>query len=150
MKRNVSLLTLLVVSSLAAGCSPTIETRGFNAENVQFNQIKPGIHSKQQVRDILGSPSTIPSFDQNTWYYVSKKTSTTSFFTPEVIDQQVAVISFDERNIVNNIKTYKGEEAKCIKPVERKTGTTGYETGVFREVFSNFGRMSSKKPTKGG
>jgi outer membrane protein assembly factor BamE (lipoprotein component of BamABCDE complex) len=150
MKRNVSLITLLVASSLVAGCSPTVETRGFNAENVQFNQIKPGIHSKQQVRDMLGSPSTIPSFDQNTWYYVSKKTATTSFFTPEVLDQQVTVITFNTGNIVSDIKTYKGEEAKCIKPVERKTGTTGYETGVFREVFSNFGRMSSKKPTKAG
>lgn len=150
MKCNVSLITLLVVSSLATGCSPTVETRGFNAENVQFNQIKPGIQSKQQVQDMLGSPSTIPSFDQNTWYYVSKKTATTSFFTPEVLDQQVTVITFNKRNIVSDIKTYKGEEAKCIKPVERRTETTGYETGVFREVFSNFGRMSSKKPTKAG
>ena len=55
--------------------------------------------------------------------------------------------SFNNSNIVSDIKTYKGEEAKNIKPVERKTETTGYETGVFREVFSNFGRMSSKKPT---
>jgi outer membrane protein assembly factor BamE (lipoprotein component of BamABCDE complex) len=148
MKCNASLIALLFCVSLATGCSPTIETRGFNAENVQFTQIKPGIQSKQQVRDLLGSPSTIPSFDQNTWYYVSKKTSTTSFFTPEVLDQQVTVITFDNRNIVSDIKTYKGEEAKNIKPVERKTETTGYETGVFREVFSNFGRMSSKKPTK--
>ncbi len=148
MKCNASLIALLSCVSLATGCSPIIETRGFNAENVQFSQIKPGIQSKQQVRDLLGSPSTIPSFDQNTWYYVSKKTSTTSFFTPEVLDQQVSVITFDNRNIVSNIKTYKGEEAKNIKPVERKTETTGYETGVFREVFSNFGRMGSKKPTK--
>lgn len=147
MKCNPSLISLFVCASLVVGCSPTIETRGFNAENVQFNQIKPGIQSKQQVRDLLGSPSTIPSFDQNTWYYVSKKTSTTSFFTPEVLDQQVTVITFDNQNIVSDIKTYKGEEAKNIKPIERKTETTGYETGVLREVFSNFGRMSTKKPT---
>jgi outer membrane protein assembly factor BamE (lipoprotein component of BamABCDE complex) len=149
MKCNASLIVLLIASSLVISCSPTVETRGFNAENVQFNQIKPGIHSKQQVRDILGSPSTTSSFDQNTWYYVSKKTATTSFFTPKVLDQQVTVITFDTRNIVSDIKTYKGEEAKHIKPVERKTETTGYETGVLREVFSNFGRMGSKKPTVG-
>lgn len=150
MKRNASLITLFIFVSLAVGCSPTIDTRGFNAENVEFSQIKPGIHSKQQVRDLLGSPSTIPSFDQNSWYYVSKKTATTSFFTPEVLDQQVTVITFNKSNIVSDIKTYKGDEAKCIKPVERKTETTGYETGVLREVFSNFGRMSTKKPTKAG
>ena len=149
MKRNASLFFLFIFPILIAGCAPTIESRGFNAENVQFNQIKPGIQSKQQVQEIAGSPSTIPSFDQNTWYYVSKTTSTTSFFTPTVLDQRVTVITFDNRGIVSDIKTYKGEEAKNIKPIERKTETTGYETGIFREVFSNFGRMSSKKPTKG-
>ena len=147
MKCNVSLIPLLITSTLMVGCSPTIETRGLNAENVRFDQIQPGVHTQQHVRDLLGSPSTIPSFDQNTWYYVSKKTAATSFFTPEVLDQQVTVITFNNSNIVSDIKTYKGEEAKNIKPVERKTETTGYETGVFREVFSNFGRMSSKKPT---
>ncbi|MDF3034654.1 MAG: hypothetical protein K0R76_1608 [Alphaproteobacteria bacterium] len=149
MKRNAPLLSLLFVSAaLSAGCSPTIESRGFNAENVQFSQIKPGIQSKQQVQDIAGSPSTIPSFDANTWYYVSKKTAATSFFTPTVLDQQVTVITFDNRGIVSDIKTYKGEEAKTIKPVDRKTETVGHETGILKEVFSNFGRLSSKKPTK--
>lgn len=130
------------------GCSPTIDNRGFNAENIQFNQIQPGMQTKQQVQELLGSPSTISSFDSNTWYYVSKRTSTTSFFTPDVLDQQVTVINFDPSGIVSDIKTYKGEEAKQIKPIDRKTETTGYQTGVFREVFSNFGRISTKKPSK--
>jgi outer membrane protein assembly factor BamE (lipoprotein component of BamABCDE complex) len=147
MKCNKTLFACLVVTSLNAGCSPTIDSRGFNAENVQFSQIKPGVQSKQQVQELLGSPSTISSFDQNTWYYVSKKTATTSFFTPEVLDQQVTVINFDRTGLVSDIKTYKGEEAKKIKPIDRKTESAGYQTGVFREVFSNFGRISSKKPT---
>jgi outer membrane protein assembly factor BamE (lipoprotein component of BamABCDE complex) len=137
-----------VLAALSAGCSPTIESRGFNAENVEFNQIKPGVQNKQQVQEILGSPSTISTFEGNTWYYVSKKTATTSFFTPEVLDQQVTVITFDKGGTVRDIKTYKGEEAKNIKPIERKTETTGYQTGVLREVFSNFGRISTKKPSK--
>lgn len=149
MKCNASLTSLLVLTALSAGCSPTIECRGFNAENVEFSQIKPGVQNKQQVQEILGSPSTISSFEGSTWYYVSKKTATTSFFTPEVLDQQVTVIVFDKGGTVTDIKTYKGEEAKNIKPVERKTETTGYQTGVLREVFSNFGRISTKKPSKG-
>lgn len=148
MKCNASLYAVLILTILNTGCSPTIDSRGFNAENVQFNQIKPGVQNKQQVQELLGSPSTISTFATDTWYYVSKKTATTSFFTPEVLDQQVTVIEFDTAGIVKNIKTYKGEEAKMIKPIDRKTETMGYETGVFREVFSNFGRISSKKPSK--
>ena len=148
MKYNASLLSLFTLLTLTTGCSPTIDNRGFNAENVQFQQIRPGVQSKQQVQELLGSPSTISSFDPNTWYYVSKKTATTSFFTPDILDQQVTVITFDPSGIVCDVKTYKGEEAKQIKPIDRKTETTGYQTGVFREVFSNFGRISTKKPSK--
>ncbi|MBM3468255.1 MAG: outer membrane protein assembly factor BamE [Alphaproteobacteria bacterium] len=150
MKRNVSLITLLLFATLNAGCSPTIETRGFNTGSVKFDQIKPGIQSKQEVQELLGSPSTIPSFDNNKWYYIYKKTSATSFFTPTVLEQQVTVITFDNRGIVSDVKTHTGEEAKNIKPIERKTETVGQESGVLREVFSNFGRMSSKKPSKPG
>lgn len=148
MKYNASLLSLFTLLTFTAGCSPTIDNRGYNAENVQFNQIHPGVQSKQQVQELLGSPSTISSFDPNTWYYVSKKTATTSFFTPDVLDQQVTVITFDPSGMVSDVKTYKGEEAKQIKPIDRKTESTGYQTGVFREVFSNFGRISTKKPSK--
>ena len=148
MKSKASLYAVLALTVLNAGCSPTIDSRGFNAENVQFSQINPGVQNKQQVQEILGSPSTVSSFDANVWYYVSKKTATTSFFTPEVLDQQVTVIEFDSTGIVRTIKTYKGEEAKHIRPIDRKTETAGYQTGVLREVFSNFGRISSKKPSK--
>jgi outer membrane protein assembly factor BamE (lipoprotein component of BamABCDE complex) len=144
---SLSLLTLLTLASFGAGCSPTIENRGYNPENVQFDQVRPGVHSKLQVQEILGSPSTIPTFEPNTWYYVAKTTAARSFFTPTVLDQQVTVITFNNAGIVCSLKTYKGEEAKNIKPVERKTETAGQDTGVLREVFSNFGRISSKKPT---
>jgi outer membrane protein assembly factor BamE (lipoprotein component of BamABCDE complex) len=138
---------LFTVALLNAGCSPTIENRGFNTENAQFSQIQPGIQSKQQVMEILGSPSTIPSFDANRWYYISRKTSATCFFTPVVLEQQVTVITFNQAGIVSDIKIYKGEDAKNIKPVSRQTETNGEDSSMLREVFSNFGRMSTKKPT---
>ena len=149
MTYNRSFLPALSVCALlAAACSPTIENRGFNADTAVFSTIKPGIHSKQQVQELLGSPSTIPSFDANRWYYISKKTSATCFFTPVVLEQQVTVITFNAGGIVSDIKTFKGEDAKNIQPNPGKTETTGYETGILREVFSNFGRMGSQKPSK--
>lgn len=147
MKHTLPLLTLLTLASFGVGCSPMIENRGYNPENVQFDQVRVGSHSKQQVQELLGSPSTIPTFEPNTWYYVSKTTSARSFFTPTVLDQQVTVITFNNAGTVCTLKTYKGEEARNIKPIERKTETAGQDTGVLREVFSNFGRISNKKPT---
>jgi outer membrane protein assembly factor BamE (lipoprotein component of BamABCDE complex) len=147
MKRISSLPTLLMLATFYTGCSSVIENRGYNPENVQLDQIRPGVHSKYQVQEILGSPSTIPTFDPNVWYYVSKTTAARSFFTPTVLNQQVTVVTFNNAGIVSAIKTYKGEEAKNIKPIDRKTETVGQDTGILREVFSNFGRISSKKPT---
>lgn len=137
-------LTPLMLSS----CAPTIDSRGYNSEAIDLSKIQIGTHNQQHVQETLGSPSSISAFKEPVWYYVSKTTSTTSFFTPTTLEQQVIAITFDHQGIVKDVKKIKGDESIAIKPIERKTETTGYESGMFREVFSNFGRRLSNKPTK--
>lgn len=139
-----------IVTALAfflSACTPTIDSRGFNPENLKVDQVKLGM-TMDQVAGILGTPSSISTFKPNAWYYISSKTSTTSFFKPKVLDQETIVVVFNDSNIVSDVKIYHGEDAKTIKPVDRKTETTGYESGVLREVFGNFGKISNRQPTR--
>lgn len=146
MNKKNSIISLIAL--LCCSCSPTIDSRGYNPETPHLDQIKPGVNSKEEVQQILGSPSTVSSFPEQTWYYISKKTSTTSFFHPTVLEEQIVVINFDERNIVQDVKKYVGEDAKHIQPIKRKTESKSYESSVFRDVFGNFGKYSNKDPNK--
>ncbi len=140
-------LNLCVVVFLS-GCYPTIDSRGYNPEMLDLTKIQTGVDTKQSVQEKFGSPSTISSFptenQEQNWYYISKKTSTTSFYHPETLEQQTVVITFDQQGTVRDVQKFQGENP--IVPVKRKTETTGYETSVMRDIFGNFGRYSSQKP----
>ena len=136
--------TTIIFSISFTACSPIIDNRGFETDNVDFTQIQAGVQNTDQVLAVLGSPSTVSPFPPQTWYYVSKVTETKSFLKPKTLEQQIIAITFDENGIVKSITESKGENTKDIKIVKRETATAGYKSGVLREVFSNFGKIASK------
>lgn len=144
---NLNFLKIFVAASIATsllGCSPTINNHGFDKEDIDFTKLTPGISTRDDVHNLLGNPTSMSNFHPETWYYISTKTSTTAFLPVKTLDQSVMEITFNPAGIVTSMKAISGEEAREIKPVNRKTPTSGHETSVLREVFSNFGRMAPK------
>lgn len=135
------------LAALLTGCAPDLDTRGYETENRDFSKIVPGSSNKQFVEENFGSPSTLSTFHPETWYYVSKKTATTSFFNPKVLEQKAYAVVFDNNDTVTNVIVRTGDEVHEINPVKRVTPTAGYESGLLREVFSNFGKISAKSPS---
>src|SRR5262245_19274947 len=84
-----------------AACTPRIDQRGNKPDEEQVVLINPGVDDKTRVAELIGTPSTISTFDDRTWYYISKRTETTAFFDPDVVDQEILAISFDEQGIVD-------------------------------------------------
>ncbi len=140
MYRTLSFILLL------SACTPEIANRGFDFEIANVDQVKIG-QTKEEVQSVLGTPSTMATFKDNSWYYVSKKISQTSFFEPKTEDQKIVIVHFDNER-VSKIETLNKDDAKSVKLSEKKTETSGYETGIGREIFGNFGRFSTKAPKK--
>ena len=137
-------LTLVLVLT---GCYPTVDHRGFNPEQMQIDNIQKGISTKENVQEILGSPSTTSLFpvegkNWTNWYYIYRKTETTSFFEPKVVDQITVKITFDERNIVQDINHQKGVQGEQIKASKERTESTGYESSAMKDIFGNFNKYS--------
>ncbi len=138
---------LWVLAIALAGCYPTIDHRGFNPEQIQFDKIQVDVSTKETVQDVLGSPSTTSLFpvegkNWTTWYYVYRKTETTSFFTPKVVDQLVVKVTLDDKDIVRGLEKQKGVRGEEIKASTERTPTTGYESSALKDVFGNFGKYS--------
>jgi outer membrane protein assembly factor BamE (lipoprotein component of BamABCDE complex) len=141
-------LLLASVAALAA-CSPRIDQRGNLLDPDAVLAVKPGIQTKDQVAQLLGTPSTIATFNDKTWYYVSKRTETTAFFTPDITDQQVLVVKFDDANVVEKVQLYGMDDAYEIEPVDRTTPTYGQKLTILQQLFGNIGRFT-KGETKPG
>ena len=59
-----------------AGCAARIDQRGNKPDEDQVVQINPGVDDKNRVAELIGTPSTISTFDDRTWYYISRRTET--------------------------------------------------------------------------
>jgi outer membrane protein assembly factor BamE (lipoprotein component of BamABCDE complex) len=138
-----SMVLALALSALALGaCAPTLDQRGNLPDPDDVLAIEPGVQSKEQVAQLLGTPSTVGTFDDKTWYYISKRTETVAFFSPSVLDQQVLVIKFDNNNMVQKVDLYGLDDAQEVSMESRETPTFGQKLSIIQQLFGNIGRFS--------
>jgi outer membrane protein assembly factor BamE (lipoprotein component of BamABCDE complex) len=127
---------------LVTACSPTVQTHGYRIDPGRLAQVRPGASSREDVYALLGSPSTIGSFDQATWYYITRTTERRSFYQEDTVAQDVIAIAFDENGRVSRIAENDIVSARAIDPVERETPTAGNELTVFEQFVGNIGRFN--------
>jgi outer membrane protein assembly factor BamE (lipoprotein component of BamABCDE complex) len=145
MRRRRSLLAggcLALVLSVATACSPRIDQRGNRPDEDQVVLINPGVDDKNRVAELLGTPSSISTFGDRTWYYISRRTETTAFFEPELMDQQVLAISFNDEGVVDNMRVYGQEDGRTVAYVDRVTPTEGTEMTLIQQLLGNLGKFN--------
>jgi outer membrane protein assembly factor BamE (lipoprotein component of BamABCDE complex) len=141
---------LFAVGAVAA-CSPTVDNRGYVPDPTALERVKPGRQTRGDVADILGTPSSVTPFTDDTWIYIHRKTSTVAFFEPKVLEQNVVVVDFDDAGLVRDVRRYSLEDGKLIDPVTRKTPAPGKELTFLEQLIGNIGRFaqgSGGKPSR--
>lgn len=140
-RRCVAALALSLATVGLAACGGTVQVRGNIPEAEDVAVIEPGVHSRQDIVDLLGSPSTISTFQDSKWYYIGQKTQEFAFMKPEVIDRSVLVVTFNESGYVEQTASYTLADAQEIEPVERITPTEGRDLTLLQQLFGNLGRF---------
>jgi len=128
---------LFALSSCAA--SERVDGQLPNPE--KLSAVEVGVHPRDDVATLIGSPSTTPPFDDDSWYYVKRVTQKVAFFEPVLMDQKIVAIVFDKKGTVAKIDFYHEEDGHEITMVERLTPTQGRKLSVWEQLLSNFGRM---------
>jgi len=138
-------LCLLLTSAVIglSACGNSVQLRGNTPEPEDIAEIQLGIHSRQDVIDLLGSPSTVSTFEDRRWYYIGQKTQEIAFMKPEVLDRSVLVITFDEAGLVESTSNYSLADAQDVDPVERVTPNEGRDLTLIQQLFGNIGKFSS-------
>ncbi|HSR72504.1 MAG TPA: outer membrane protein assembly factor BamE [Kiloniellales bacterium] len=138
------LLAGLAVLALS-GCESGVTVRGNMPDPDIASQIQPGVHTREDVSSLLGSPSTISTFQDRKWYYIGQKTSQFAFFEPEILERDVLVVSFDEDGRVAETRNYDLADAQQIDPVDRITPTEGKDLTILQQLLGNIGRFGGKE-----
>jgi outer membrane protein assembly factor BamE (lipoprotein component of BamABCDE complex) len=142
MSHRRPLLAAALLSLTLAGCGVPVDPRGNLPTPEQLGQIKPGVTDKATVTRILGSPSSVATFDNSTWYYISQKTKEVAFFKPELLDQEVVVIDFNKAGVVRDIRRRNMNDRVAVVPNPNATPAPGREFTFFQQLIGNFGRFS--------
>ncbi len=98
--------------------------------------------SKNEVLALLGAPSNVPSFDDNTWIYMSSDIERMAFFKPEEIDRNLLVVNFNKEDKVTKITRLTKADGQDIVPSKAKTEVKGQEQGFFRKYFGGVGQYN--------
>ena len=140
-KRAIPMVFIAVLGLNLSGCDPKITMRGNLPRPSVLEQVKPGAHYKQDIVQLLGTPSTLGTFDASTWYYISKTSTQYAFLEPEIIEQKVLALYFDDTGKLTRMQTYTKDDMRKVGMQDGETPTAGDEMGFLEQVFGNFGRF---------
>jgi outer membrane protein assembly factor BamE (lipoprotein component of BamABCDE complex) len=140
----------LSAAVLAAGCTISEDQRGNLPDPERLAQIRAGSTTKEQVAKILGSPSSESTFNDDTWYYISRKTKQIAFLNPTVLDQQVYIVNFDDKGVVKDVGHRTMADGENISPAPGATPSPGKELTFIEQLLGNIGRFNSGSATPSG
>lgn len=145
-----AIVAIAVAAAGLAACAPSVDQRGNLPEPDKLAEIRPGSTTRDEVTKILGSPSSTGIFDSKNWYYISRKTKQISFFDPDVLDQQVYIVAFDDKGIVKAVDHKDLKDGQDIEPAPGATPAPGRELTFVEQVLGNIGRFSKGSSSSGG
>lgn len=140
--KKISLLTTVIIS--LTGCVKNYYTSGHLFEKQELAKLHQA-KTKEDVEEILGSPSSVSSFGIETWFYITSKKEQVAFFKSKIIEQNIVEISFNKDNSINTVMYYNENNAKEIKLIEEFTVSKGTDTSTMQKFFYNVGRFRGNK-----
>lgn len=158
-RRTSLLVTALAAASLAAGlagCKSNVigginETyhAGFIPPENGLDQIPIGA-SQDQVRIVLGSPSTTADFGGEVWYYISQTRVRPALFQRQrVVDQRVIAIYFDKDRKITRVADYGLKDGHVFDFITQTTPTGGKDQAFLEQVLTGALGVGANNPFGG-
>lgn len=138
--RRAALCCVLVASSALSACSEQITKHGHMFRESDLAQITPGM-GQEQVKLVLGTPTTTSSYATGSaYYYISSTETQASFMKPTEVDRQVMAIYFTPTATVERVANYGMKDGKVFDFVSRTTPAPGgKDDSIIKQLFRNLG-----------
>ncbi len=138
---RVSIITLLFICVLLSSCK-SLELHGQFVDNNQIKKLNSKLEAenllKEEVINDIGYPSFTDTNNEQTWYYVFRVLSKKAWFKPNVEEQRIVKILFNDKNLVTEIKLIQNEHRdKNIKVINEYT-KLDLEQGAWKNLSKSF------------
>jgi outer membrane protein assembly factor BamE (lipoprotein component of BamABCDE complex) len=144
--RRLLLLCCLLLSAVPlTSCSwllPPPVLRGNKVDAEHLKELVPGTSTKADVTALIGSPTARATFDDSTWLYISEVTQQRPGQVLGEIDQNVVVVSFDDKGVLQKVGTRDKADSLPVNVVARTTPSPGTEASFMQQLLGNIGRFN--------
>ncbi len=124
---------LVIIFLITTSCSnnKVVNNHGINAIELKEKKIEINISNKEDVLNIIGYPSSISIFDENSWIYIERELINQSVLKlgrTKLEKNHILEVTFNNSGIVKNKKFYDLNDMNDLETV-KETTTKKYETG---------------------
>ncbi len=132
-------LAFSLATSLAACTTAGPQVQGYVIDEQAVAEVKPGMDAKK-VLQILGTPSTVSTVGNQSWYYISQNTNRKFMFEkPEITDQRVLAVMFTKALKVERIANYGMKDGEVFDFNTNTTPTGGTGLSIVRQMLRMVG-----------
>ena len=138
--RRAALCCVLIASSALSACSEQITKHGHQFRETDLAQVTPGM-GQEQVKLVLGSPTTTSTYATGSaYYYISSTETQASFMKPTEVDRQVMAIYFTPTATVERVANYGMKDGKVFDFISRTTPSANTnDQSIVQQLFRNLG-----------
>ena len=132
----IKILYIIFLSLIVANCSIKKVVKHHGVPFLEKKQTSLVVNetNKNDIRKILGNPSTISKFDKNIWIYIERKQTQSEFKKlgkMKILENNTLVLEIDDYGILKKKDFYNKNDMQKIKIVEAKT-----EDGIRKNSYT--------------
>ena len=144
------ILYIILISFTVSNCSfkPVVKHHGVPFLEKKQTDLLINISNKNDIKKILGNPSTTSKFDNDIWIYIERKQSQsklTNLGKMKIIKNDVLVLEIDNYGILKKKNFYNINDMNNIKLVEATT-KSGFARNSFIYDFMSSMRQKINDP----
>tara|TARA_A100001011_G_scaffold201155_1_gene209458 strand:+ start:122 stop:577 length:456 start_codon:yes stop_codon:yes gene_type:complete len=117
------LLIFLFLFTLNCSINKVSNLHGYRSIENKYEKIIPSKSNKNDLRKIIGPPSSISKFD-NIWFYIERKKTNQSLYKlgkKKIASNNILIVEFNEMGLVNNKSLLDLNDMNDLKIAEKKT-----------------------------
>lgn len=126
---------------LVSACNPSLRAHGYRYTQGEVPEFTVGEDNQSTVLAALGNPSTIGTFEEDTWYYISATREYLAYLRPDTRDRRILAMTFDESGTLASLDEYGLADGRVVNFVDRETPTRGRELTMLEQLLGNVGRL---------
>ena len=141
----MAIRTLLVVAlavGMVAACSPIYSVHGFVPFESDLEEVEIGRTTKAQIAETIGQPSVKDENFGDDWYFVASRFRSRGIAGPTVVERNVVVVSFDDRERVANLGRFSLSDGRIVELSRRVTAVKLGRLTILEQLSKAFGRVN--------